>query len=379
MTSWHYSIQRQIQGPVDEETIRNLIKEGTLAPTDLVWNPAMGDQWQTVAATPELNMQESPAIPVVVEPVAAEARSREPLPPGEVSVMKAMEDGWHRMVRMLFKPFDISLWCMMGLAAWILSFGESGEPFGTTFRLVSHFYGKGDGTTTPGLPWANGFGGIHTGLMFIIGGVLILVLGLSLVLQWVSCRARFALLDQIVHKRGDFAGPWRRYATQGLSLFGWRLAFGFIVAGIMGGIAALVVMSMGGVAAFTTGSGIDWKVIIMAVAVLTPLLLVVALIASLLNNFVVPIMYWEECTASAAWRIFLHIARGYTAPILNFFLMQFVLGLALAALIIITCCGLCTLLIPYVGVVVMLPATVFMQCYTLAFIAQISPRYSVEP
>jgi hypothetical protein len=32
-----------------------------------------------------------------------------------------------------------------------------------------------------------------------------------------------------------------------------------------------------------------------------------------------------------------------------------------------------------VGVVVMLPATVFMQCYTLAFIAQISPRYSVEP
>jgi len=374
MTLWHYSIQRQIQGPVDEVTIRSLIKEGKLGPADLVWNPSMGDQWQAVAATPELNVQEPLAMPAVVED-----RVQEPLPPSEVSIMKAMEAGWGRMVRMLFKPFDISLWCMMGLAAWILSFGQSGEPLGTTIRLFTEFYGKGDHSAASGLPWANGFGAVHTGLLFIAGGVLILVLGLTLVIQWLSCRARFVVLDQIVHKRGDFVGPWRRYATQGLSLFGWRLAFGFIAAGIVGGIAAMVIMSVGGFPAFRQPSGIDWKVIIMAAMVLLPLLLVLAFIVSLLDNFVVPIMYWEECTATAAWKIFLHMARGYTAPIMNYFLMQFVLGLALAGVIIITCCGFCTLLIPYVGSVVLLPATVFMQCYTLAFIAQINPRYSIGP
>ena len=375
MTSWHYSIQRQIQGPVDEATIRNLIREGKLGPADLVWTPSMGDQWQTVSATPELNEQEQEP-PVM--PAAGEACSREPLPPAEVSIVKAMEAGWNRMVKMLFKPFDISLWCMMGLAAWILSFGGSGEPLGTTVRMFLEFHGKGDDTAS-GLPWANGFGAVHTGFLLIAGGVLVLVVGLTLVIQWLSCRARFVVLDQIVHKRGDFVGPWKRYATQGLSLFGWRLAFGVIAAAIIGGIAAMVIMSVGGFPAFKSLSGIDWKVIIMAVMVLLPLLLVLAFIVSLLDNFVVPIMYWEQCTASAAWRIFLHIARGYTTPIMNFFLMQFVLGLALAGVILVTCCGLCTLLIPYVGAVVLLPATVFMQCYTLAFIAQISPRYSIGP
>ncbi len=52
--NWYYVKDGQRQGPVDEETLRRLVLEGTLKADGLVWNETMGDQWAAAITVPGL-------------------------------------------------------------------------------------------------------------------------------------------------------------------------------------------------------------------------------------------------------------------------------------------------------------------------------------
>lgn len=47
---WWYGIKGQQQGPVEEEELRRMAREGLLSPDDLVWNPSLGQQWVRAAS-----------------------------------------------------------------------------------------------------------------------------------------------------------------------------------------------------------------------------------------------------------------------------------------------------------------------------------------
>jgi hypothetical protein len=51
--SWHYAVGNQQRGPVDEPTLRDLLRRGDLAPTTLVWTDGM-PEWQPARDIPEL-------------------------------------------------------------------------------------------------------------------------------------------------------------------------------------------------------------------------------------------------------------------------------------------------------------------------------------
>jgi uncharacterized membrane protein len=46
---WHYAVGDQQHGPVEEAELVRLVREGVVKPSDLVWNPSMGDAWTRVA------------------------------------------------------------------------------------------------------------------------------------------------------------------------------------------------------------------------------------------------------------------------------------------------------------------------------------------
>lgn len=94
--NWYYGVNQQQYGPVSFEDLLRLVKEGRLLPTDLVWNPDMGEQWVEARTVPGLILQGPPAsvpveapaaaavvtAPAVVQPTADAQRPHQTEPPG---------------------------------------------------------------------------------------------------------------------------------------------------------------------------------------------------------------------------------------------------------------------------------------------------------
>lgn len=67
---WYYAVKGQQFGPVEQDALIALINEGKVGPSDLVWNPGMGNQWLKVSEVPGLG--KAAPIPGVTEPPPVE-------------------------------------------------------------------------------------------------------------------------------------------------------------------------------------------------------------------------------------------------------------------------------------------------------------------
>ena len=69
---WYYTKEGSQYGPLDERALRSLAQTGGIAPTDLLWNTTMGDQWveassmpDIFATAPETPLAELPVLPLL--------------------------------------------------------------------------------------------------------------------------------------------------------------------------------------------------------------------------------------------------------------------------------------------------------------------------
>jgi uncharacterized membrane protein len=76
--NWYYAVNQQQYGPVGFEDLLRLVKEGRLLPTDLVWNPDMGEQWVEARTVSGLILQGPPA---TIPPANRAASFATPHPP----------------------------------------------------------------------------------------------------------------------------------------------------------------------------------------------------------------------------------------------------------------------------------------------------------
>ena len=109
--------------------------------------------------------------------------------------------------------------------------------------------------------------------------------------------------------------------------------------------------------------------------------LALAVISLFLTDFVAPIMYLRRIRVMAAWRAFLSsMLAGNAASFALYLLMNFVIGLVAGTLALAAACATCCIaMLPYVGAVILLPLTVFVQAYALSFIEQFGPSWHVFP
>jgi len=303
--------------------------------------------------------------------------------PSAGSVIEAIPAAFRRMARTLFQPFDVRKWFVLGFCAWLANLGEGGGGPNVNFG--------GGGGPGGGGPGGGGGGGgdfkafgdwlqEYLAVILLVAAIIFLVvLAIGLLIVWLSSRGKFMFLDGVVYNRGAVVEPWRRYRQLANSLFGFRVAYGLVV---------LLALAVIGAACF----GLAWidiaretfgaaalAAIGIGVVTFIPLVLVANLGSSLLNDFVVPVMYLRGRRVLEAWGIFWReLGRGHLWPLVLFYLMKIVLGMGIGMVALVaTCLTCCLTALPYLGTVILLPVFVFMRCYSLCFIEQYGPEWLV--
>ena len=102
---------------------------------------------------------------------------------------------------------------------------------------------------------------------------------------------------------------------------------------------------------------------------------------SLILDFAVPSMYLRDETVKEAWkRVVREVLSGKIGTIVLYYLLKFVLGLGIAAIVFaITCATCCIAGLPYLSSVVFLPLAVFMRSYSLLFLEQFGENWKIFP
>ncbi|MDH4241668.1 MAG: hypothetical protein OEW48_19080 [Phycisphaerae bacterium] len=301
----------------------------------------------------------------------------------QISVIDPISPAIERVKTILFRPFDLGKWFVIGFCAWLAYLGEGGGPnfnFGGqqwNEPQIQESLHHGKEVVVNNLYWI---------LPLVIIGVL-LIIALIVLLTWLSSRGRFMFLHCVALNKAEVVVPWHKFRKQGNSLFLFRIVLGLIsFAVIMLLIAMLVVI---GVLLFAGGGGPNPLAIIlmvlMAICLIIPTAIVFALIGKFTRDFVVPIMFLRQGTCMTAWREFWQLLTGNKGKFTIYILFKIVIALAVGIIVMacvcITCCCLgCFLAIPYIGTVLMLPILVFGRSYSLLYLRQYGTSFDVfEP
>jgi hypothetical protein len=203
----------------------------------------------------------------------------------------------------------------------------------------------------------------------------VLIVVITLVVVWLSSRARFTFLYDVARNKAEFWNPWRQFRDHGNSLFGFRIVLtivGFImVAGFLAPIGVLVFLwKTGGAPGLLAIWGLGVCAVLFFCAVV-----VLRLVGLFTQEFVVPIMYARTASWVEGWRILLDLMAFNKARFILYALFQFVIWLITVALLVaamcFTCgCACCFLALPYIGTVVILPILVFLRAYSLYYLEQ---------
>lgn len=296
-----------------------------------------------------------------------------------IQYWKPLSGAWNRMLKKLFRPFDINKWIYFGFTSFLagLMDSRSGGP--------SYNFGKKDTDIEKFLEFpesASEWMGNHPDLTALIFTGALLALALLVVLTWLSSRGKFMFLDNVVRDRLEVAKPWRQFKTPGNSLFVWRLCFGFLCILIL---IPLVIMGFLKIHSIYQ-SGMSFfeflPPIIGIIFLFVILTIILGYISLFLNDFIVPIMYKHRISANQAWgRFWLLFQKDWLHFILYgiaIFLLYMVIAAAVVAAGLMTCCiGFFLLIVPYIGSVVLLPVSYTLRVFSLEFLRQFDKKYAL--
>ncbi len=294
-----------------------------------------------------------------------------------IEYMEPFGRAWNRMKDLLFRPFDLGRWIAIGFTAWLATLTEGGGGGNFNLPMDSKHELKQLGTF------------VHQHLAAIIIGATLLLLVcflLRLVLSWLSARGKFMFLDNALTNQAAIAEPWRRWRTQGNSLFWWDFVFGFV-------LLALVLV-LGGLCVALAWPDIHLKVfrgyaiaaIVLGFLLLLPFSVLFGYILVFLHDFVVPLMRKHDLKTNAAWRRFLPLLRANVGAFLLYGLVRFavslVLGMALVTVGCLAClftcgCAGCLLAMPFIGTVIILPVVAWERYWGPEFLRQFGPEFDV--
>ena len=271
----------------------------------------------------------------------------------------------------LFQPFDLGKWCVIGFAAFLASFG--GGIGGNGFNFTSKL-GKGDwnfrSTAHDAFGSANA---MPEWLIPLIAVIALFVVVLMVVLMWLGARGQFLFADCVVRNRGAIVEPWKEYKREGNSLFLFRLAVTFLLVLLMALAASPLWLPFA-----LHGTAPEGAALVVGIALVACVVIGVGVPLAMISYFMVPIMYRRRCGAVQAMRESASLIMAEPGPVILFFLFSFVLALAVVMLVCaLTCVTCCIAALPYVGTVILLPIHVFWMSYLLLFVRQFGPEYDV--
>ncbi len=291
-----------------------------------------------------------------------------------------LERAWVRMKGILFDPFDLGKWFVLGFSAWLARLAGGGGGGGFNLNLKGgHEQALSVRRFLRGA-WEHVRAHPHWLAIVVAGAVVAAVI--ALVLVWISSRGKFIFLDNVVHDRARIAEPWRRFAPLADSLFLWRLGYVIVCLCAFAAVATLAVVAAGGFHGFGFGSARAITITLMAALVCVVGAIACAYVSLFLDSFIVPVMYREGVGAVEAWRRFVPtIERHFGAFVLyGMFVLALVVmvGVGIVAVGLMTCCiGLLLVALPYFGTVILLPLIVTYRAFSLEFLTQLGPGFAI--
>jgi hypothetical protein len=297
-----------------------------------------------------------------------------------VSVTDPVSFAIERTKRLLFRPFNLQRWFIIGFCAWLATLGEGG---GFNFRTGRSYHGAG--SVRDAIEQACTY--VRTNLTWILPlaiALFILCVALGVVMLWVSSRGKFMFLHCVALDKAEIAEPWDQFAREGNSLFRFRLVLGLVFAVPALSLFALIAFKVWRM--IEGGAPTVRGIVVVAIAGLyfVALCIVTGVIMKLTTDFIVPIMFLRRNRWLEAWREFRGLFAVNVGNFVVYLLFQIVLGIAIGAIIVgvvlLTCCTAgCVMALPYIGAVLLLPVTTFKRSYSIHYLAQYGPDYSVFP
>src|SRR6266567_2757743 len=261
-----------------------------------------------------------------------------------IEIFRPFGEAFELMNKILFQPFDLKKWLVVGFAAWLANLGGGGGGFNYRYNCREEMQKVNEALSQ--IPHSL----LVTGICVLICFVVVLIV----VFAWLRARGCFMFIDCIAKNRGAIAEPWRNFRNEGNSYF----LFSLLV-----GVAFLHIHDV-----YLISTIVAWVFVV--------ILLVLAW--SLIANFMVPVMYRQRCRASKAFGIVVRLIAAYPGEILLYCLFLIVLALATAIVACVaTCATCCIAAIPYIGTVILLPVFVLLRSFSLLFLRQFGPDYDI--
>ena len=294
-----------------------------------------------------------------------------------ISVIEPLGPAFERVKEILFKPFDLGKWFVIGFCAWLACLGEgAGGGGGSRWQRGGdprQAAEQAKDFVLENLPWI-----IPVAII-----VLLVMIGMCLLFTWLSSRGRFMFLHCVSQNKAEVKVPWSRFRRHANSLFLFRIIVGLIA---LAAFSLPCLLAVFFIFAIVSEPPYVWPISGLGVIGLAIFVLIIAfwLVKRFTTDFVLPIMFLGTTSCTAAWRQFLTLLSANKARFALYALFRIVIAIAIGAVITlgfcIGCCLCCVsvlLLIPYIGTVILLPVFVFERSYSLCYFRQFGPQFDV--
>jgi hypothetical protein len=283
----------------------------------------------------------------------------------KIEIFKPFGEAFELTKKILFQPFDLKKWFVIGFAAWLASLGGGGGSF--NYQPDGEEKVKKVNDAIEQIP--------HPILVACIVAVIVLVLALVVVFAWLRARGGFMFIDCIVKNRGGIAEPWRYFRREGNSYF----LFSLLVVLVMLFSAGLLSLPLV-IPAIQNGDFLRTHDVYLISAIAAWVLVMVFFVVAwgLITSFMIPLMYRQRCRAWEAFMTVIRLIAAHTGEIVLYCLFWIVLALASLIVGCIAACATCCIAaIPYVGTVILLPVFVLLRSFSLLFLRQFGPECDV--
>ncbi len=304
-----------------------------------------------------------------------------------VSVVEPVSPAVERVKTVLFRPFDLGRWFIIGFCAWLASLGNPDGGNRGGVRVNSRGGGFHDFPTDirEGIEEVRYYIMGNLGWIIPVGViVLVLAVGVGFLLVWLGSRGRFMFLYCVAQNKAEVKNPWRQFRRHANSLFAFRIVVGIlcflaVAAFIIPALVTIYVLKV------TLGStALSILGIVAYIASFVTVMMLFGIIGKFTKDFVVPIMYLHTASCRQAWAMLLDLLAVNKMRLILYLLFQIVIVVAIMTIVIglgcATCgCACCFFALPYVGTVAFLPILVFLRAYSLYYLAQYGPQFNVFP
>ena len=216
-----------------------------------------------------------------------------------LSAVEAINPAFERLKAMMFRPFRMKTWLKVGLIGWLAGAMASSGSFNLNVPSV-----PGEMPRASGKSLEDFIRSLHLGNYIpLIVIVVIIALAIAVTFIYLFCRFRFILFDTVLSADANIERGWSRYRRQAHRYLGFWLIYTFIAWGALFFIVVLPLWRAYKHGVFQSDDFLSSFLRLLVPIMLGVMALAVAgaIVSSLANDFVIPMLALDDLPMSRAW------------------------------------------------------------------------------